>query len=57
MLSGASGSKGDNKGEEVDEMYEGVVGVAKIAGIVRLRIFAGRIEGGREECRVRGRRG
>ena len=33
--------KGDKKGEEVDEMYEGLVRVAQFAGIVRLRGFRG----------------
>ena len=36
---GAAGNKGDNKSEEVDEMYEGLVRVAQFAGIVRLGGF------------------
>jgi hypothetical protein len=47
-LSGASGSKGGSKGEEVDEMCEGVVGLARITGVVRLRRFRGENGGGRE---------
>ena len=45
-MSEASGSKGDNKSEEVDEVCGGVVGVAKIARVVGLRWFRGEDGGG-----------
>ena len=45
-MSDTSGSKGDSKSDEVDEVCGGVVGVAKFARIVGLRWFRGEDRGG-----------